>query len=170
LRRHAPVIGSQAAGAPGAARTGCVRFLFSSCSVLLFVAHREARRRYVEPRFPCSARSLRGKRRRRVVPGLLFFSCCLQGNTGKAAESPERRCASIGSITCAVPVGNGARSTHARMIRPRGSGACDLRQRGRPWPRTSPRQTAVSSAILPEILPSVLARGRPRSSLRLTAA
>ena len=123
-----------------AARTGCVRFLFWSCSALLFVVRGEVRRRYGEPRFPCSSRSLRGKHRRQVAPDLLFFFCYLQGNTGRAAESPERRCASIGSITCAVPVRNGARSTHARMIRPRGSGDCDLRQRGRPWPRTSPRQ------------------------------
>jgi hypothetical protein len=30
---------------------------------------------------------LRGKHRRRVVPGLLFFFCCLQRNTGKYRES-----------------------------------------------------------------------------------
>ena len=72
-----------------AARTSCVHFLFSSCSV----ARREARRRYVEPRFLCSSRSLRGKHRRRVVPGLLFFSVVyreIQGNTGKRALPQPR--------------------------------------------------------------------------------
>src|SRR2546430_3686662 len=81
-----------------AARTGCVRFLFWSCSALLFVVRGEVRRRYGEPPFPCSSRSLRGKHRRQVAPDLLFFFCYLQGNTGRAAESPERRCASIGSM------------------------------------------------------------------------
>jgi hypothetical protein len=67
-----------------AARTGCVRFLFSSYSVLLFVARREPRRRYVEPRFLCSPVACGASIGAGLYPASCFFSY-LQGNTGKAA-------------------------------------------------------------------------------------
>jgi hypothetical protein len=109
-----------------AARTGCVFFLFSCCSVLLFVARREAHSRYVEPRFLCSSVACGESIGGGLYPASCFFPVIYREIQGKRQNR---------------------RSAVAQA-----SGDCDLRQRGRPWPRTSPRQTAVSSAILPRNL------------------
>jgi len=124
-----------------AARTGCVFFLFSCCSVLLFVARREAHSRYVEPRFLCSSVACGESIGGGLYPASCFFPVIYREIQGKR----QNRRSAVAEI---VTFGS---------VDDRG------RERARGKPRSAPQ-------FCPEILPSVLARSRPRSSLRLTAA
>ena len=58
---------------------------FGPVSPLLSRPAKPPRRTLRCARFLFSSRALRGNHRRRVVPGVLFFSCYLQGFTGKQA-------------------------------------------------------------------------------------
>ena len=68
-----------------AARPGCIFSLFWSCFALLSRRGKPPRRTPGCARFLRSSRGLRANHRRRVVPGVLFLSCYLQGFTGKQA-------------------------------------------------------------------------------------
>src|SRR5215831_16897554 len=73
------------------ASPGCAYFLFSSSLVLLWTAMRADPRGAGRAHFPWSSWSLRESHRRQVVPGLLFFSCCLQENRGTERVEPRAR-------------------------------------------------------------------------------
>jgi len=75
----------------GPASPGCACSLFSSCLLLLWAAIRADPRGPGRTHFPWSSWSLRESHRRQVVPGLLFFSCCLQENRGTEWVEPRAR-------------------------------------------------------------------------------
>src|SRR6516164_2778279 len=74
--------------------------------------------------FPLSSWSLRESHRRQVVPGLLFFSCCLQENRGTEWVEPQARSLiAAGRLAMLAAL----RGDSGAISRPKGRGPCDAR-------------------------------------------
>src|SRR5215467_8080808 len=74
----------------GPASPGCAYFLFSSSGPVMD-GNAGRPRGAGRAHFPWSSWSLQESHRRQVVPGLLFFSCCLQENRGIEWVEPRAR-------------------------------------------------------------------------------